>query len=76
MGLGGGRWGEVARRGYPFPPLPFPYSSTSRSLAPSHPTHTEDGECKSDPGSSDHIVMIVGYGEEEDGTEYWILRNR
>ena len=44
-------------------------------ISPSGVYDAPPTECKSDPTKADHIVLIVGYGEEE-GKEYWILRNR
>ena len=30
-------------------------------------------EC--DPGMLDHGVLLVGYGQEEDGSKYWLVKN-
>lgn len=35
----------------------------------------DDAECSRDADKSDHIVALVGYGFEESGLGYWILRN-
>ena len=32
-------------------------------------------EPQCDPGLLDHGVLLVGYGEEEDGTKYWLVKN-
>lgn len=32
-----------------------------------------DAECCTDP--IDHAVVVVGYGTEPDGTDYWLVKN-
>ncbi|OMO65391.1 Granulin [Corchorus olitorius] len=34
-----------------------------------------DGSCSDNPDDIDHAVLIVGYGADEEGEEYWIVKN-
>ena len=59
----------------------FPPSSAPLVFSPSQAIHWQNYEsglfngCNQTNPDIDHNVVVVGYGEESDGSGYWLVRN-